>query len=236
MKWWQKGCLGLGCLVCLAAAPIVALLFVRGTGKSEAPHIESSPASAPVGAVTPELQLESHTCGLLSLRAAYAAYGLEPDEENLRFRLGTDVEALPGDQTSTGTLQPDLLRVLVQDRFGYRLVGPEAIGAIGEVADHLIDGQLALLLISRRENGNLHWVVGSELRGDHLEVIDSLFPEPYLEMFDEFFREHVVTALLIRPCDEGCPSLTTAHIDGTRDMVRCKKRWEELRALAGLAE
>ena len=67
--------------------------------------------------VAPEVQFEKHTCGLHTLRSIYQAYGLNPDAENLRVRLGVDVQANPADPTSTGTVQPDVLQVWIRTAF-----------------------------------------------------------------------------------------------------------------------
>ena len=75
-----------------------------------------SPSNNPEPAII-DPQTEPHTCGLHSLRSIYRAYGLNPDEHELRERLGVDTPANPADPTSTGTLQPDISRVLAQDGF-----------------------------------------------------------------------------------------------------------------------
>ena len=98
-----------------------------------------------------------------------------PDLENLRVRMGVDVPANPLDKTTTGTLQPDLLRVLTEDGFMFSLLDPDSPKAQATLEEHLQDGHQVIALIRRAENNNLHWVVLSGLSEDGLEVVDSLW-------------------------------------------------------------
>ncbi len=149
--------------------------------------------------VAPEAQFESDTCGMHTLRVIYKVYGLDPDEENLRVRLGVDVPANPLDKKSTGTLQPDMFRVFNQDGFGYQTLPINQSSAITRLTSHLREGDMAAVLISRRENGNMHWVVAKEMKGEKVVILDSLFDEPYLEDPAKFFPEAVLSCILIKP-------------------------------------
>ena len=148
----------------------------------------------------PEQQTEGHTCGMHALRAAYRGYGLEPDEFDLRFRLGVDTAAVPGDGTSTGTLPPDLLRVLPQDGFAYTLLPLEDAGAEAQLKRHLRRGQVALALV---EVTGLHWVALDAAPGDRLRVVDSLSPQPYDVATPQFLGDQALSVVLIEPAAVG---------------------------------
>lgn len=216
----------IGVIVVVVLTVGVVALGVLGTlirvgGKSSAPHDDRSPRRTGLHA-EPILQLENHTCGLLSLSAAYVAYGLSPEAENLRFRLGTDREAVPGDSTTTGTLHPDLLRVLAQDGFGYDLIDPTSSDANVRLRGHVEGGNVALLLIARRQNGALHWVMSDTMELGSLRVVDSLLSEPVTEDVEVFLRDCVLSIIAIRP--EGDASITRAHADGIAEMARVRER------------
>lgn len=196
-------------------------------GKTEAWRSPALPA-ARSGDGEPILQLESHTCGLLSLSAAYALYGLSPEEKNLRYRLGVDVPASPIDSTSTGTLHPDLLRVLVQDGFTYAMPSVSADGREA-MAAHLQGGDVALLLIRRRETGGLHWVLCDAIEGGNLRIVDSLQPKPTVEPLDAYMNECLLSIVLIWPAEAGAEAdVRQAHRDGAAELVRVKRRLDEL--------
>ena len=75
-------------------------------------------------ALLAEMQTEGSTCGLHALSSVYRAHGLNGEVFRLRARLGIDIPALPFLEHTTGTLQPDLLRVLAQDGFRGTLLKP----------------------------------------------------------------------------------------------------------------
>jgi hypothetical protein len=64
-----------------------------------------------------ERQTEVHTCGWHTLSSIYRAHALDRTRFRLRERLGVDVPAIPTRVESTGTVQPDMMRVLHQDGF-----------------------------------------------------------------------------------------------------------------------
>lgn len=208
---------------------IAGLLTHRIGAKSDAWRSPSLPA-ARAGSGQPILQLESHTCGLLSLSAAYALYGLAPDDKNLRFRLGVDVPANPIDSTSTGTLHPDLLRVLVQDGFAYEMPDPLVDGDTRLVA-HLQTGDIALILICRRETGGLHWVLCDGIDDDQLRIVDSLSERPRGESITAYMSECVLSVILIEPTSAGSnsPDLGRAHREGAAELVRVGQRLDRLK-------
>ncbi|MEM9083760.1 MAG: hypothetical protein AAGB34_09200 [Planctomycetota bacterium] len=214
-------------LASLCAALIAyagTVVFARVGTKSAASHSPSRP-SEPLGHADPILQFESHTCGLLALSAAYEVHALSPQSENLRYRLGVDRVADPTDQDSTGTLHPDLFRVLVQDHFAYRILDPRNEFDRGSFIGHLEEGGVSILLIARRENGNLHWVLADEVHDRQLRVVDSLFEYPYREPIDDFMTNHVLSVVCITPAAAGARiSEMQAHADGLMEMDRVRRR------------
>lgn len=216
-------------LITCPAAIMITLITSRVGGKTDAWRSPALPA-ARGGDGEPIPQLESHTCGLLSLSAAYALYGLSPEEKNLRYRLGVDVPASPIDSTSTGTLHPDLLRVLVQDGFDCSMPAVAAGGREALMA-HLQGGDAALLLIRRRETGGLHWVLCDAIEGGNLRIVDSLQPKPTVEPLDAYLAECVLSIILIRPAESGAEAdIHQAHREGAAEMIRVKQRLDELKA------
>lgn len=164
-----------------------------------------------------------HTCGLRSMEAAYIAYGLDPDAFNIRFRLGTDFAAVPTDSESTGTLHPDMLRVLAQDGFVTTVLDLEDAGAAQRLSDHLDDGQLALTVVYR---STYHWML---LAGDgpgRLWVVDSLSSEGRSCDTVSFLDTEALSVILIRRRSSTAaePSRTAQHLLGTREMARTYDR------------
>lgn len=150
---------GFGIPVALAIVLLVYVISILGrvNGKTRMNHERLRVKAQAASEVLPELQVESDTCGLHTLRVMYKAYGLDPDLENLRNRLGIAVPTNPLDRSSTGTLQPDMLRVLVQDGFDYRLWTDGYPSFEVGIKDHL-ENHMAAALIRTRQSGNLHWV------------------------------------------------------------------------------
>ena len=180
--------------------------------------------------VAPETQFESHTCGLHTIRVIYKAYGLDPDLENLRFRLGIDVPANPIELDSTGTLQPDLLRVLVQDGFDYKLLPLDDISESKEaLLDHLKSGNMAAALISRRENGNMHWVAAKKVLDEKIVILDSLFPDVYEEEPFSLLRECVLSCILVEPSRIGNNDSRAHLLDGLNALKNTVQRYKEVR-------
>ncbi|NUM54592.1 MAG: hypothetical protein HUU46_13180 [Candidatus Hydrogenedentes bacterium] len=168
--------------------------------------------------VAPEVQLESHTCGLHTLRTIYSAFGLNPDLENLRFRLGVDRTANPLDPESIGTLQPDILRVLVQDGFSYERVYLSIPDAADEITSSMKDNKMAAALIRRRQNGNLHWVALRYESDSSVRVLDSLEKEPYVEPAQAFVDDCLLSCIVVSP-SHNPPGEDTdiewAHLEGS---------------------
>jgi hypothetical protein len=204
---------------------LVGLVVSNIPRKAGAPHVDAAPRRADVAA-EPDLQLESHTCGLHSLSAAYRVYGLSPVEENLRERLGVDTLANPLDATSKGTLHPDLLRVLVQDGFACTFIDPEDADAGAALTAHLVSGDAALLLIARRENAHLHWVMSDECTEGRLRIVDSLAPAAYREPLEKFLSSSVLSILTLHPSQgtEARGELPAAHAAGLAEMERVRRR------------
>ena len=177
-------------------------------------HAEKRPMGLPSAAI-PESQTEGHTCAVHSLRAIYRAYGLDPGEENLRFRLGTDFYSLVWMRDSTGTLHPDIHMVLTQDGFQYQTVNPRSESDRKDVMEHLASGHLAMALIRRRQNQNLHWVVLELNRNGEVRVADSLVSEPYPEGGEEFWKSVVISTIMVKPrADRRAGSAIWGHLSG----------------------
>lgn len=192
-------------------------------------HAAQRPTDTP-GDYVLEEQTEGFTCGLHALSTVYSAYGLDADEERLRRRMGVDIKAVFYVPDSTGTLHPDMYMVLAQDFFKINeLAHYDDIGW-GDLRTHLDTGHPAVLLIKRRENGNLHWVVATRtLADDKIEIYDSLFDEPYEETPD-FLTDHIVTAMLVKPTADGEQAMSSvdAHLAGMAALTDATKRIKAL--------
>ncbi|MBB6429793.1 hypothetical protein [Algisphaera agarilytica] len=216
------------------ATPIVILLLVvlifHGcgfmSGKYHSAETSAAPNPTPTTVVA-EIQTEPHTCGLHSLRSLYRAYGLDPDRYDLRFRLGVDAKANPFDDESTGTLQPDLYRVLDQDGFGVQPLSLDDPQSQVMLNDHLRDEHLAVALVYR---STYHWVVldnGAE--EDHLTIIDSLSAEPYSENTHTFLHDYALSVTLIQPAaPDHSAGLPATHQSGASEMLSTLKRHNQL--------
>lgn len=175
-------------------------------------------ARTPVG----ERQTEPHTCGLHATRSLYVAYGLDPSVYRLRFRLGTDEPAIRADKQSTGTLHPDLYRVLAQDGFSASAVDLDASNASSEIEEHLQEGQLALAVVYR---GTYHWVLlGRSEDGGRLTVFDSLVDDPVVVSIDSFLDDSLSVTLVKPNHRDRQPDVSAAHADGLAEMRRLYQR------------
>jgi hypothetical protein len=133
--------------------------------------------------------------------------------------------ALPIDQSSTGTLQPDMLRVLAQDFFKVQALTGYSEENVQLLSNHFDRGLLAVALIKRRETGNLHWVVlaGMDAPQQTLHIVDSLPRNEkfkYSEPIQDFLSHVVLQLFLIEPSARGTtvPSLLTLHMRGWQMM------------------
>ena len=178
--------------------------------------------SALAAVPTAETQTEPHTCGLHAMRSMYVAYGLSPEQYALRFRLGTDQPAVNADDQSTGTLHPDLYRVLAQDGFAIAALDLEDAGAAGDLQAHLRGQQLALAVVYR---GTYHWVLlGLSDQAGQLVVYDSLEATPMTEPIDSFLDD-ALSITLVWPLGSAAPrSASSVHAAGLAEMVRLYKR------------
>lgn len=187
--------LGLFVLLCIPA------LFIAGprryySAKYDGPPHGQHPTAVP-GALVPETQTEPHTCGFHALSSVYRAYGVDPTRADLRFRLGTDVPLINVDTSTAGTVHPDMLRVLKQDRFDATVIHPGSDDAAARITGHLDSGQVAIALVTAT---GLHWVAleGIPERSGDMLVCDSLHPEKSETSVDEFLRERAHSVVLIR--------------------------------------
>ena len=187
-----------------------------------------SPSDQPRSAVI-DSQLESHTCGLHSLRSVYRAYELNPDEHSLRMRLGVDVPANPADDTSTGTLQADLTRVLAQDGFSIEALDLDDARASQTLQSYLATKHKAMALICKPDNGNLHWIVLQEAKNHRVEIIDPLAKTPGSENTKRFISKQAVTVLLLGVESEvNKKSIKAAHRLGVAEMKNTPGRVKRL--------
>lgn len=192
-------------------------------------HTGDRPAAVPASYVL-EQQTEGFTCGVHSLSTVYKAYGLDPEAERIRWRLGVDTKAVFYVSDSTGALHPDMYMVLAQDFFAVDELTSYDRAGWGELIAHLDSGHPAVLLIKRRENGNLHYVVATRaLDADTIEVYDSLFDEPYPEGAG-FLEDHIVTAMRVRPTEDGEMPMSSigAHLAGMDALSAATKRIKAL--------
>ena len=141
-----------------------------------------------------------------------------------------DTKAVAWMPDSTGALHPDLWMVLAQDYFEIDALGSYDQAAWHAMCQHLDSGHPAVLLIKRRENGNLHWVVATRAFTDNtIEVYDSLFDEPYTETPD-LMDDHIVTAVLVRPTPGSGRAMSSidAHLAGMDALSLARKRIKAL--------
>lgn len=146
----------------------------------------------------PERQTEPHTCGFHALSSIYKAYGLDPEEHRLRFRLGVDKPVNLLFPESRGTVHPDILRVLSQDGFKATIADPGETGAADQLKSHLDDGHVALALT---KVNTYHWVALTHARDfdqDSVEVCDSLQEHNYQENLQEYLADQTYSLILIK--------------------------------------
>jgi hypothetical protein len=194
----------------LASAAAISALFLLAfcvgppwyyVGKYAPSDSSALPTALPDN-VVPEVQTEPHTCGLHTLSSIYRAYGLDGEAQRLRFRLGTDKPFTNFLADSTGTIHPDMLRVLRQDGFRAQILFPSAAGASARFTGHLRRGHVAAALTKVSE---FHWVAlsaaddGDSAPAAILLVCDSLHEQPYERDIAEYVEESVYSLILIEP-------------------------------------
>lgn len=226
-RWCLRHKIWTAIIIVLGVLSITPIIIVTRTWFIV--HADQRPSAMPA-TYTLEEQTEGFTCGVHALSTVYKAYGLDPEAERIRWRLGVDTKAVAWMGDSTGALHPDMWMVLAQDYF-----------AVQELADYnppgwdamrvsLNAGHPIVLLIKRRENGNLHWVVATQaLPDDKIEIYDSLFDEPYAETRD-FLYNHIVTAIFVQPTDDGKMAMSSidAHLRGMDALKAARQRIEAL--------
>ena len=170
-----------------------------------------------------------HTCGLRAMESAYRAYGMDPDLCDIRYRLGTDFSAIPIDPDSTGTLHPDILRVLAQDGFTTTLIDLDQADAADRLEAHLSRGHLALAVVYR---STFHWVLLAPPErtrdddGAQLWLFDSLAEGHTEHGIAEYVENETLSVILIHPrnANESEPSRSHQHLIGTQEMARTYRR------------
>jgi hypothetical protein len=192
----RRKVLMLGAACCL---PLLCATFCVGPPGYYSAKYSSAGAASPLVfpiAAEPERQTEPHTCGLHALSSLYRAYRLDPERLRLRFRIGVDKPVSNFFPDTTGTIHPDILRVVEQDGFEAEVLRPSDSATRLRVEEHLRRGHYALVLIRVNE---LHWVLFTGLEGDRAVVCDSLETEAYDVAFREYLAERVYSVVLIRP-------------------------------------
>ena len=200
--------IGVYSLVTLAlfSPPVGFIFYAWAVPLGDFAPVEPVPAiDQPVGPLAPITQTEKHTCGFLAISAIYRAYGLDPLERRLRARLGTDNTANIYDSTSTGTIHPDLYRVMTQDGFALQRLDVDAPEVLPTLEAHLGGGRFALALVQRRETGNLHWIALGGCRENRLLICDSMQPAPFTEPADAWLRDCALGILLVKPAGQVTP-------------------------------
>jgi len=171
---------------------VVAAIASRVSEKSDAPRSLALPSDTPLQPAAPNLQLDDFTCGFRAVAAAYEVYGMSPEEKNLRFRLGTDREAVPifTGEGSRGTLHPDMLRVVTQDGFSHEFIDPAA-----EDAAARLRANLRPAISSGAGSGR---DAGSNSRNRATPADDDRAPKHYVLSSERQERSNAVAIILIR--------------------------------------
>lgn len=163
-------------------------------GRSDVPmHPKKVPA-----VFNPVKQTEPHTCGYCGIVAIYNAYGLDHQAAGLRFRLGTDVQLNQLVDSSTGTIPPDMTRVLEQDGFTTQTVSAANDQMAALTLVHLRAGHPALAVIKVK---GLHWVVLTSENDGQLTICDSLHDELYAKPTEAYLKNEVYGVMLVKPAE-----------------------------------
>ncbi|WP_411847114.1 hypothetical protein AAFN60_06625 [Roseibacillus persicicus] len=181
------------------------------------------------GELTPKVQDDDYSCGFLALSAIYESYGLDPVEYRLRERLGTSVPAIPFVESSTGTLQADLFRVLQQDGFNATPINPKDPVGYRQLTRHLEGGylsshgdQYALALISTEQVGGLHWIAFTHFDPESEEVTigDSLITGLHSKSLPSMVEDNLLRVILLEPAlADPYGSYGIAHLRGIGEMA-----------------
>lgn len=218
-----------GAVVLAAACILLGLVLVSWaipSGKfaavGPAPTISLAHLDMP-----PERQVEPHTCGFHALSWVYRSHGVSPDARALRTRLGVDAVSLVYDRSSTGTLHPDMYRVMDQDGFLATAMRVGDADHLRRFRHHLACGHSALGLIVQPDSGIMHWVVLNRLEGDSVTVVDSMKPEPHTVSLDEWWRQRLISAVMVHRRDGPVTPIWRLHGRGLGDMFAAFGRSRE---------
>lgn len=149
----------------------------------------------------PKVQDDDFSCGFLALSAIYESYGLDPAKYRLRERLGTSVPAIPFVESSTGTLQADLFRVLKQDGFDATPINPKDPADLQKLTNHLRGYQYALALVSTERAGGLHWIVFThyDRKTNEVQIGDSLVEGLHRQNLSKLAEKKLLRVILLEP-------------------------------------
>ena len=203
-------------------ASFLWLLLLSGTLSLSAGDRSPAPVrqwmSQKPGEVIPLVQEDDFSCGYLALAAVYESYGLDPQVARLRERLGVSVPAIPFIDSSNGTLQPDLFRVLKQDGFESVVIDPNTESKLLE--RHLSGPHLALALVKTERAGGFHWIVLADYADGSYQIADSLVEGLQWKDGEELLGPRFLQALLLSP---GVPDpdgpLGKVHYEGSVSLM-----------------
>lgn len=176
----------------------------------------------------PERQIEPHTCGFHALSWVYRSHGVSPEARALRTRLGVDAVSIVYDRSSTGTLHPDMYRVMDQDGFRPTALRVGDAGQLQRFRLHLAGGHSALGLIVQPDSGIMHWVVINRLEGDSVTVVDSMRPEPHAVSLDDWWQHRLISAVMVDRRDAPVTPIWRLHGRGLADMFAAFARSREI--------
>ena len=158
----------------------------------------------------------------MALSSIYESYGLDAEQARLRERLGTNIPAIPFIESSNGTLQPDLFRVIKQDGFEVETIDPKNRNELLSLKSHLEGPHYALALVSTERAGGLHWIVFTDCNDTRgtITIADSLQSDLQEQQLSDLVDTTLIRALLLKP---GTPdpngSYGAAHWIGTQEML-----------------
>src|SRR5690606_33058241 len=122
-----------------------------------------------------EAKFKDTDCAFHTLKAVYEFYGHNFESTRLKKRLGLECVSQPrGESKSKGALHPELLKVLTEDGFYFDslcLDLPEK-KIVKKLQKHLCKGNMAIVLLRRKYNGNMHWVALRNSEKGQIAIID----------------------------------------------------------------
>lgn len=181
-------------------------------------------------------QFQDCTSGLHALNRVYSHYGQKTEKRILGKRMGIDPQDKEAERNKyRACLHPDLIRMLTEDSLYFEslCLDQNLRKSIKSLKRKLHNGGIAMVLIRRRENGNMHWVTAQKAPLEKLMLHDCLSSKTYTVCAYKFIRECVLSCFFIRPKSQQDTLPSDTGFIGSVEFLKAIKRYHEINSTKG---